>query len=530
MSQNRRTASPPPAMPTERVYGDTDPRIDQYSKGDTESWAEGVRRGPYRNSPPPAMPTETVQASPDDDLNDDFGGGSDDFEVSQEDMAVLEKRAKKCITIAQCVMDKRASKADMEEQVLSMMDWSDRQINAAYEKVSEIRTASKSVVSSNDDDEDDEDGEDGEELEAPPSSIRVPSGKETRKPSSPSDSSAGKYNRYKPKKASADYGSELFQQSKKILASVDSDTAHKSRISSILRMAEPESSTDDVAVDTDYGTEERKPSKPTSGTPKAASFSKEASRLKTCLDQLSEMPEKSRLLRIAALGRLVKMADERVRSLFNPETIAPVNGAAGFGSGSKQQPGANEFSELSTMVSTGQLGKGSAPSSMDGNRDVDIDWLGGETELSGKDQEDFMGAQGELSVGGPSEAPVAPEPEEMDFQEDVEDVDQDDDEFETGDEDGMGIDEEEEEDEDEDEWEEPVPAPAPVQKTASKKSTQKPKPKPMSRTASPKKLGAVVVDNSSEVRNLSSLWSSAPDVSEYFGTAATSTELKDGDY
>jgi hypothetical protein len=157
--------------------------------------------------------------------------------------------------------------------------------------------------------------------------------------------------------------------------------------------------------------------------------------------------------------------------------------------------GLNEHSELLQKTMSGQLGQGFSQGTPS-----DLDPLGMNESESFEPQTPVDSDDDEVDEFELGEEEVSEEPEDQEepADEDEFDIDAEID----------GLDEE----------------PEPVKKTAS---VQKPKPKKMSRVASPKKLGSMVFDVSNEIKSLSGLWSSSPDVSEAFGIAPTNLDLKD---
>ncbi len=425
-----RKASPPPAMDTEYVWGDRDPEPGKYSNGDFASWAEEVRMGPYTNPPPPSMPTEYS-----------------DHPASNM-RAVLARKAKKCIVISEAFLGRTASVRDVEDHALGMMDWTDRQVNAAYE-------AAVEKLSAKDDDK----------------FVKYEEAAEDVEEESWEDKKAALGRQSRLAMADAMY---FLEEDKKKVASIMESASNESKESSSKE-----------CCDTAEAPEED---------------SKEIRALKACLDKLSKMPEKSRLKRIAALGKIIKMADENVSSLFNSERLVPAPTPMGAESNQLSSlmgnlDGLNEHSELLQKTMSGQLGQGFSQGTPS-----DLDPLGMNESESFEPQTPVDSDDDEVDEFELGEEEVSEEPEDQEepADEDEFDIDAEID----------GLDEE----------------PEPVKKTAS---VQKPKPKKMSRVASPKKLGSMVFDVSNEIKSLSGLWSSSPDVSEAFGVAPTNLDLKD---
>ena len=132
MSRKRltnRQASPPPASygwePDHPAYK-ADPEADAYENGDTSSWAEDPTSGPYPNGPPPADPGYQDEPS------------HPAAKKARDLRASVERKAGKCIRIAQSMLGPNATTEEVEDQALDLMDLPDRQINASLNR---IRTA-----------------------------------------------------------------------------------------------------------------------------------------------------------------------------------------------------------------------------------------------------------------------------------------------------------------------------------------------------------------------------------------------------
>lgn len=138
--QRQKQASPPPAS-----YGWTpdhpafypDPDADKYENGDTSSWAEDPTKGPYPQGPAPA----SVSWKPSHPAAKPDAGGPIPPPVGPDagKKAALrqqvEKKAAKCIRIASAILGKTASTEAIENKALSLMDVSDRKIDAALVKM-----------------------------------------------------------------------------------------------------------------------------------------------------------------------------------------------------------------------------------------------------------------------------------------------------------------------------------------------------------------------------------------------------------
>ena len=93
------------------------PELDEY--GIDSDFGEGVHEGPYRSGPPPASyGWEPDHPAVSDTLVEDFG-------LRQ----AMERKAAKCIRIAEAQLGRRASQNDIEELALRFMDLPNNQIN-----------------------------------------------------------------------------------------------------------------------------------------------------------------------------------------------------------------------------------------------------------------------------------------------------------------------------------------------------------------------------------------------------------------
>lgn len=164
-----RSASAPPAdpgydLPSEHPAAYPDPDAHAYENGDTSSWAEDPHPGPYPNTPHPALPgTEAPMGHPATDPAHYFPGGAQKQAMLR---AAMEVKASKCIRIAQCLLGKKASVSVVEDQALDFMNLTDRQIQAALQRMAnytltEARKADDTMV-----EEDDDDAEDAKSDEA----------------------------------------------------------------------------------------------------------------------------------------------------------------------------------------------------------------------------------------------------------------------------------------------------------------------------------------------------------------------------
>lgn len=138
---NQHVASAPPATPgyeepSVHPAAYPDPEADQYENGDTSSWAEDPRPGPYPNTPHPALPgTEAPQGHPATDPAHYFPGGVNKQAAAQLRKA-MEVKASKCIRIAQAMLGPTASVEAVEDQALDFMNLSEMQIKASLDRLS----------------------------------------------------------------------------------------------------------------------------------------------------------------------------------------------------------------------------------------------------------------------------------------------------------------------------------------------------------------------------------------------------------
>ena len=134
-----RKASAPPATPgyeepSIHPAAYPDPEADAYENGDTSSWAEDPHAGPYPNGAPPALPgTDAPQGHPATDMAHYFPNGVGK-QASRQLRAALEAKAAKCIRIAARMLGKTASHEAIEEQALDLMALTERQIQATLRR------------------------------------------------------------------------------------------------------------------------------------------------------------------------------------------------------------------------------------------------------------------------------------------------------------------------------------------------------------------------------------------------------------
>lgn len=138
MSRNRRTwkkASPPPASygwEADHPAHKEDPEMDQYFVGNNDPYddfAEEPHSGPYAQPQAPA----SYGWEPDHPAAKADAGGAK--QASRQLRAMAERKAAKCVRLAQSMLGKRATVEEIENQALTLMDLSDRQINASLTRV-----------------------------------------------------------------------------------------------------------------------------------------------------------------------------------------------------------------------------------------------------------------------------------------------------------------------------------------------------------------------------------------------------------
>lgn len=147
---NSHIASPPPAdpgylEPSVHPAAYPDPDANKYKNGDTSSWAEDPHPGPYPNTPPPADPgMDHPQGHPATDPAHYFPGsvapsipGLEGLEGlnPQEMRLALEKKAVKCVKVARAMLGKTASDGDVEEQALELMNLPTSRIHASLARI-----------------------------------------------------------------------------------------------------------------------------------------------------------------------------------------------------------------------------------------------------------------------------------------------------------------------------------------------------------------------------------------------------------
>ncbi len=108
------------------------PSVDDY--GIDSEFGEGVRKGPYRSGPAPASYAWTPDhPAADDEIIDDFAETRDLYEANLK--KAMERKAAKCIEIAESRLGKTASQGEIEDLALRFMDLPSRQINAKLQSL-----------------------------------------------------------------------------------------------------------------------------------------------------------------------------------------------------------------------------------------------------------------------------------------------------------------------------------------------------------------------------------------------------------
>jgi hypothetical protein len=110
------------------------PSVDQY--GFDAEFGEGVRKGPYRSGPAPAsVGWEPEHPAVTDELVEDYALTDD---LRQENLKkAMERKAAKCIEIAESRLGRTASQREIEDLALRMMDLPNRTINARIARLAD---------------------------------------------------------------------------------------------------------------------------------------------------------------------------------------------------------------------------------------------------------------------------------------------------------------------------------------------------------------------------------------------------------
>tara|TARA_B100000927_G_scaffold236171_1_gene196813 strand:+ start:13532 stop:15760 length:2229 start_codon:yes stop_codon:yes gene_type:complete len=108
------------------------PAVDAY--GIESEFGEGVHEGPYRSGPAPASyGWEADHPAATEDLISDYEETSDLYE--QNLRKAMERKASKCIEIAESRLGRTASQDEIEDLALRYMDLPSRQINAKLQRI-----------------------------------------------------------------------------------------------------------------------------------------------------------------------------------------------------------------------------------------------------------------------------------------------------------------------------------------------------------------------------------------------------------
>ena len=110
------------------------PSADEY--GFDSEFGEGVHEGPYRSGPAPASVAWTPEHPASSDVTkEDYAMTHD---LRQENLKqAMERKAQKCIRIAEVRLGKRASRQQVEDLALRMMDLPNRTINARVARLAD---------------------------------------------------------------------------------------------------------------------------------------------------------------------------------------------------------------------------------------------------------------------------------------------------------------------------------------------------------------------------------------------------------
>lgn len=110
------------------------PSVDQY--GFDSEFGEGVRKGPYRSGPAPASyGWEPEHPAVTDELVEDYALTDD---LRQENLKkAMERKAAKCIRIAESRLGRTASQREIEDLALRMMDLPNRTVNARVARLAD---------------------------------------------------------------------------------------------------------------------------------------------------------------------------------------------------------------------------------------------------------------------------------------------------------------------------------------------------------------------------------------------------------
>ena len=107
-----------------------EPGYTKYKKGDPAAWAETPNPPPYPEGNPPALPG--------------YDGEDQDHPAHKRNprvpklSALIQKRASKCMHIAEHMLGEKATKSALEYQALDLMDMSDNQIEATLSRMGDF--------------------------------------------------------------------------------------------------------------------------------------------------------------------------------------------------------------------------------------------------------------------------------------------------------------------------------------------------------------------------------------------------------
>lgn len=148
----RRSAAAPehPATPDEgpgHPAHTPQPGVHDHENGDTSSWAEDPVPGPYPSSAHPATPDEGA-AHPAHEGGRELPPSAGRPQVTNEDLGVskaaarellasVERKAAKCVRIAELTLGAKATTAAIEDHAVTLMDLDDSIINATLQRLAE---------------------------------------------------------------------------------------------------------------------------------------------------------------------------------------------------------------------------------------------------------------------------------------------------------------------------------------------------------------------------------------------------------
>ena len=132
---DKKTAAAPPATPGYDVedqdhpaHTQGDPGPHDYENGDTSSWNEDVRPGPYTDSGAPALPGYGVE-----DKDHPAHAG----QVGRQAGDYVKQKSAKCVRLARHMLGKNACMENLvEDQALDLMDMDDAVLDASLERMS----------------------------------------------------------------------------------------------------------------------------------------------------------------------------------------------------------------------------------------------------------------------------------------------------------------------------------------------------------------------------------------------------------